>query len=77
MPDVTSVEHRFKAGQVREWLATVRGTEDLLSVGAYVAGSNPRVDEALARREAIESFLRQPAETLQPYDEAVTALRAL
>jgi flagellar biosynthesis/type III secretory pathway ATPase len=38
MPQVTSVEHRVQAGQVREWLATVRDNEDLVSVGRVCAG---------------------------------------
>src|ERR1700754_3934570 len=62
MPDVTRVEHRLKAGQVRQWMAAIRETEDLLSVGAYVAGSNPRVDEALSKRDRIDGFLRQNAD---------------
>src|SRR5262245_12290284 len=57
MPDVTSAEHRKRAGDVRDWLATLRDTEDLVSVGAYVAGSNPRIDAALARRDALTKFL--------------------
>jgi len=62
MPDVTTVEHRVQAGRVREWLATLRSAEDLVNVGAYVAGSNPKIDEALARRDSITSFLRQSAD---------------
>ena len=77
MPDVTTVDHRLKAGQVRDWLATVRDSEDLVSVGAYVAGSNARIDEALARRGAIEQFLRQPADDLVSLDEARASLEAL
>ena len=45
---------------MREWLATLRDSEDLVSVGAYVAGSNPRIDTALARRDAIERFSVKP-----------------
>jgi FliI/YscN family ATPase len=59
MPDVTTVDHRLKAGRVRDWMATVRNAEDLINVGAYVAGSNPRIDEALTRRDSITTFLRQ------------------
>ena len=62
MPDVTAVEHRLKAGKVREWLSTLRNAEDLVNVGAYVAGSNPKIDEARARRDSITSYLRQPAD---------------
>ena len=56
MPDVTTVDHRLKAGTVRDWMATMRDSEDLVSVGAYVAGSNPRIDEALAKRGAIDEL---------------------
>jgi FliI/YscN family ATPase len=77
MPDVTTVDHRSKAGQVRDWMATIRSTEDLVSVGAYVPGSSPRIDDALGRRETIEAFLRQPADRLSDYPHAVEALAAL
>jgi FliI/YscN family ATPase len=77
MPDVTTVDHRLKAGRVREWMATTRDSEDLVSVGAYVPGSNPRIDEALSRRGPVEDFLRQPADALTSFGESVDALHRL
>jgi len=77
MPDVTSVEHRLKAGQVRDWLSTARDSEDLVSVGAYVAGSNPRIDDALAKRDGIHAFLRQPMDQSSSFQDAVDSLMAL
>jgi FliI/YscN family ATPase len=77
MPDVTPADHRLKAAQVRDWLSTIRDTEDLVTVGAYVAGANPRVDAALDRREALRTFLCQPADTLCGYADALSALAAL
>jgi FliI/YscN family ATPase len=77
MPDVTTVDHRMKAGRVREWMATNRDSEDLVSVGAYVPGSNPRIDEALQRRPTIEGFLRQSADDLSEYPDAINALDSL
>ena len=77
MPDVTAVDHRVKAGQVRDWLATIQSSEDLVNVGAYVPGSNPRIDEALGKRDAIDTFLQQSSEDLKPFDNAVSALRNL
>src|SRR6185436_7746418 len=77
MPQVTSREHRLKAAQVREWLATIRENEDLVSVGAYVAGSNARIDAALAHREAVDRFLCQPADTGGRLADAVDSLTAL
>jgi FliI/YscN family ATPase len=77
MPDVTAVEHRVKAGQVRGWLSTLRDSEDLVSVGAYVAGSAPKIDEALGKRDAVDAFLRQPTDQAVRFDEAVETLGAL
>lgn len=77
MPDVTEVEHRVKASRVREWMATNHASEDLVSVGAYVPGSNPRIDEALAKKDGITAFLRQDAGDLQPLTSAIAALKAL
>ena len=77
MPDVTTPEHRLKAGKVRDWLSLIRENEDLVSVGAYVAGSSARIDEALAHREALDAFLKQPADDLVDYESAVHALGTL
>jgi flagellum-specific ATP synthase len=77
MPEVTTVEHRAKVGAVREWLATLRDNEDLISVGAYVPGSNPRIDTALAKRDTIARFLCQTAETSGALTEAISALSVL
>ena len=58
-------------------MAAIRDTEDLVSVGAYVPGSNPKVDEARARAEAIEGFLCQPSDTLCGFADAAKALKEL
>jgi FliI/YscN family ATPase len=77
MPDVTDVEHRLKAGQVRQWMSTLRDSEDLVSVGAYVKGSSPQIDGALERRDAIERFLVQSSEATTTIDEAIAGLMDL
>jgi type III secretion protein N (ATPase) len=59
MPQVTSDEHRAAAGRVRELMASYERQRDLILLGAYKAGSDPRVDESIARIDAIERFLRQ------------------
>jgi FliI/YscN family ATPase len=77
MPDVTGVDHRRQAGQVREWMSAIRDSEDLVSVGAYVAGSNPKIDEARSKRDTIDGFLCQDAGMLCSFTDAITALGAL
>ena len=77
MPDVVTPEHFQAASKVRDMMATYREAEDLINIGAYVAGSNPRVDLAIARFETIRSFTRQgiyEPSTLAEAQRAVTAL---
>ncbi len=73
--DVTDREHRARVGKVREWLATVKESHDLIDVGAYVPGTNPRIDQAIERRDAVEAFLCQPSDTTCRYADALDALQ--
>jgi type III secretion protein N (ATPase) len=72
MPSLARREHAAHASRLRELLAAYERQRDLIALGAYVAGSDPAVDEAIARQERIEGFLRQrpdersdPAATLE------------
>jgi FliI/YscN family ATPase len=62
MPAVVDKEHLRLAGAVRAALAEFEGARDLIEVGAYAAGSNPAIDEAIALRPALEAFLCQELE---------------
>jgi flagellum-specific ATP synthase len=77
MPDVTTPEHFAAASKVRDMMATYREAEDLINIGAYVAGSNPRVDLAIARHETIRSFMRQGINEVSTLAEAQRAVTAL
>jgi len=59
MSDIVDPNHREMARQAREVLSAYRDAADLVEVGAYVAGSNPRVDRALRCMGALQAFLRQ------------------
>jgi FliI/YscN family ATPase len=59
MPSVVDKAQLEAAQIVRELLAARRAHEDLISIGAYRRGSNPRVDAALAMEDAISAFLCQ------------------
>jgi flagellum-specific ATP synthase len=56
---VTSREQRDLVGRLRAMLAAYAEARDLVEIGAYAPGSNPIVDEALARKPAIDAFLCQ------------------
>jgi type III secretion protein N (ATPase) len=74
MPRVTSAEHRAAAGRLRELLAAHERSRDLVSLGAYVPGSDPVTDAALARLPAIEGFLAQGQDERAPFDDTLVRL---
>ncbi len=59
MRDIISPRHLELAGKARNVLATFTEAEDLINIGAYAKGSNPKIDFAISKIEAINSFLRQ------------------
>lgn len=65
------------AGVVRELLAAHREAADLIQVGAYQKGSDPRVELAIKLNPQINGFLRQRTEERTPLTEAYTRLQAL
>ena len=50
MPDVVDANQYSAASAIRDVLATYKDAEDLINIGAYVPGSNPRVDLALSKK---------------------------
>jgi type III secretion protein N (ATPase) len=63
MSTLATPEHRAAAARVREAVALYESKRDLVTLGAYKAGSDPRLDEAIARMPSIDAYLRQdPAE---------------
>jgi flagellum-specific ATP synthase len=75
MTDVVTPEHRDLAMTARELLASYRDSADLIEVGAYVAGSNPRVDRAIRCREPLTAFLRQKGTERPSLADALTVLK--
>lgn len=61
MPELVEEQLIDFASQTRDLLATYREAEDLITIGAYKPGVNPRVDRAVAVNEKLIAFLRQKA----------------
>jgi flagellum-specific ATP synthase len=59
---VTGPQTKEASGYIKRMMATYAGAEDLISVGAYVKGSNAEIDEAIEKMPAIDQFLRQRIE---------------
>ncbi len=72
--DIISPEHKKAIMSVQELIATYKGAEDLISVGAYQQGINPRTDRAVAFNDIINNFVKQTVEQSSTIDETVGEL---
>jgi flagellum-specific ATP synthase len=77
MPDLVSQEYLQKAGKTREWLSTHRKAEDMLNIGAYAKGSNPKIDLALKKIDAISAFLIQRSSEHVSLDNAFAGIEEI
>src|SRR6266852_4286637 len=66
MPHLVSSDVKNAAYEIRDLMATYKKSEDLINIGAYKRGTNPRIDTAIDRTDPINSFLRQRPEESAP-----------
>jgi len=59
MPAVAAADMQAAAGSIKSLLATYREAEDLVNIGAYKEGANPKIDAALRKIDRINAFLQQ------------------
>lgn len=77
MPDITAPEHRRAASQVRELMSVYRSAEDMINIGAYVAGASPKIDAARAKIDRVNRFLTQDVHDESPWDATMSGLQQL
>ncbi len=77
MMDIVSPEHRKCAMGLKSALATYRKAYDLISIGAYKEGSDPRVDHAIKVIGRINAFLRQDINEKAGYEDCLQTLFGL
>jgi flagellum-specific ATP synthase len=75
MSDVTTPDHRKLAMEAREVLSTYREAADLIEVGAYVTGSNPRVDRALRSVHQVNQLFRQSPQEKYTIESTLDGLK--
>jgi flagellum-specific ATP synthase len=63
--------------KIREALAVLEDSRDLIDLGAYVPGKNPGLDAAIRLQAEITAFLRQPTSEKSPFDQTCEKLRAI
>ncbi len=74
MVEVVSKEHLEAAAKIRDLMATYRSAKDLIDVGAYKKGTNPKIDLAIEMIDEINAFLKQGMFEKAPFDKTIERL---
>jgi flagellum-specific ATP synthase len=69
MADIVPLENRRTAGRIRDIMSIYEKSSDLVSIGAYKAGTNPKLDYALGKIDGIDEFLKQGVDEKFSYEE--------
>jgi flagellum-specific ATP synthase len=77
MSDIAEKGHKGSANAIRRSMAVYANSEDLINIGAYVKGSSKDIDDAIAKHEAIESFLVQATDEKFTLEQAVQTMGAI
>ena len=75
--EITSDIQKEQSRTVLEMLANYRESEDLINIGAYVKGTNPKVDIAVKNISVINEFLTQNMSESSDFEETLTALNKI
>lgn len=70
-------DHVKLAGKLREILAQYSEAEDLINIGAYVSGSNPKIDEAINKIDRVNDFLKQSTHESISFEDTLQKLRTI
>lgn len=77
MSSIVDSKHKKASGQLKNVLATYSEAEDLVNIGAYKAGSNPSIDYALSKIDAVNEFLQQDVYEKISFEESIRRLEEL
>ncbi len=77
MDDIVDADQRQYANKLKETMATYRKAEDLINIGAYVSGSNPKIDYAIEMIEKINGYLKQEIDQTTNFDDSISQLAKL
>lgn len=77
MSSIVTSEHKKLAGQLKNIMATYQESEDLINIGAYKKGSNPKIDYAIEKIDEVNDFLTQQTHEKFDFDDEVEALKSI
>ena len=77
MSQIATREHKQLSGRMKNVMATYNEAEDLINIGAYKSGSNPEIDYAIGKIQAVNQFLLQDVNDKFSFDETVEMMKSI
>ncbi len=77
MVELVSDEHKRLASRLRDILSVYNKNADLVSIGAYKPGSNPKLDFALSKLDAVNAFLTQGIDEAFTYEQTMAEMKKI
>lgn len=77
MSEIVEPRHKALAGEMRDILSLYAQNEDLISIGAYKAGTNPKLDHAISKIDKINNFLKQKVDEKCKFEDTVEMMRTI
>jgi flagellum-specific ATP synthase len=77
MSQIATRQHKQAAGKLRNVMATYKDAEDMINIGAYKRGSNPNIDFAIEKIDAVNGFLCQETDEKFDFEQELELLENL
>lgn len=77
MTSIVTPEHRMCASKLRDILSIYEKNSDLISIGAYKSGTNPKLDFAISKIDKLNEFLKQGIHEKFSYEETMEQMEAI
>ncbi len=74
MPDIVDARHKELASRFVETMANYKKVEDMINLGAYKEGSNPKVDQAIKLYDKLRAYLRQGMNERRDFADSLQGL---
>lgn len=75
--EVSTADQKAAARKIREAMAAYQRAEDLIALGAYVSGTNPRLDAAIQARPQLMELLRQEPDDKSPLPATIEGMERI
>lgn len=74
MHSITNKEHQANARALKQLSSSYTRSRDLINVGAYVSGTDPQLDQAIAKHSSIDQFLQQSIHEKSDFGQSLDQL---